>query len=95
LTRICICVSLFAQQLFLVSGYFGVEDLSFFVKEIFSFLKDTHLVPVEMELVPEFGSPPISRFIANYEGQNICVQYASQSFFAALFQKSSKSDQFA
>jgi len=55
------------------------------VKEIFSFLKGTDLVPVEMELVPEFGSLPSPRFIANYEGQNICVQYASQSVFAALF----------
>jgi len=51
----------FSCQLFLVSGYVGVEDSSFLMKGNFFFLTGTHLVPVEIELVPGFvllPSPP-------------------------------------
>jgi len=46
----------FALQLFLVSGYFVVEDSSFSMKGFFFFVKGTNLVPVEIELVPGFCS---------------------------------------
>ena len=57
-----LCFTFYSKvQLFLVSGYFGVEDSSFLTKGIFCFLKGTKLVPVEIELVPEFGSLPSPR----------------------------------
>ena len=46
------------MQLFLVSGFFGFEDSSFLMKGIFFFLTGTKLVPVEIEVVPGFGSLP-------------------------------------
>jgi len=48
----------FVLQLFLVSGYFGVENSSFLMKGIFFFLKGTNLVPMGIELVPGLGPLP-------------------------------------
>jgi len=59
--EVCIYFLFSACQLFLVSGYVGVEDSSFLMKGTFSFLTGTLLVPVEIELVPGFdllSSPP-------------------------------------
>jgi len=49
LDQVCIYVLLCSLQRFLVSGYLGVEDSSCLIKEIFSFLEGTNLVPVEIE----------------------------------------------
>jgi len=45
-------------QPFLVSGCVGVEDSSFLMERIFSFLTGTIMLPVETILEPGFCLPP-------------------------------------
>jgi len=46
------------SQLFLVAGYVGIGDSLSLMEGIFFFLTDTNLVPVEIELLPDFGLSP-------------------------------------